>query len=77
MSSNLLFFQLKKEALDDYVGKELVPAFQIELKMIKFQSLEQRVGFVGVTPENSFVTITRDPPKQGRPLAKYIDNERH
>ena len=71
MVTSLLFFQLTRADLDGYVGKELVPAFQIELKMIEFQSLIQIVTFAGVTPDNSFIIIRRDPKKQGRLFTKH------
>ena len=75
MITSLLFFQLTRADLDGYVGRELVPAFQIELKMIEFQSLMQEVEFVGVTPHNSCITIRRDPKRQGRPFTMHIVKE--
>ena len=59
VAHNIVLFQLTKETLDDYIGGRLVPAFQLELKMVEPGDLEQRVGFVGVKPERSFITITR------------------
>ena len=40
------------------------PVFTIQLKTEQLQSrsLEQRVKFVGVEPEDSFITITRELP---------------
>ena len=63
-----------KEALDDYDGGTVVPAFQLQLKMIPSltpTALVQRVGFVGVTPENSFITITKEPKTEGINLPFY------
>ena len=60
--------QIMKEALDRYNGGTVVPAFQLQLKMIPSftpTALVQRVGFVGVTPENSFITITKEPKTEG------------
>ena len=60
--------QVPKEALDDYNGGPAVPAFQLQLKMIPSgtpTALVQRVGFVGVTPKDSFVTITKEPRTEG------------
>jgi hypothetical protein len=53
--------QLVKESLDKYKGGQLVPAFQLELKMVEREpeDLEQRVGFLGVKPEGSYIRITR------------------
>ena len=57
----ILLIQLVKESLDNYKGGQLVPAFQLELKMVKREpeDLEQRVGFLGVKPEGSYIRITR------------------
>ena len=54
--------QLVKESLDNYKGGQLVPAFQLELKMVESEpeDLEQRVGFIGVKPEGSYIRITRN-----------------
>ena len=60
--------QITKDTLDEYVGESVVPAFQLQLKMIPSltpTALFQRVGFVGVTPENSFITITKEPKTEG------------
>ena len=57
--------QLTKEALDTYSGAPAVPAFQLQLKMLEPTSLVQRVGFLGVTPENSYITITKEPRRGG------------
>ena len=60
--------QIPKEALDDYDGGQAVPVFQLQLKMIPSltpTALVQRVGFVGVTPKDSFVTITKEPRTEG------------
>ena len=38
-----------------------MPAFQIELKMLEPCSLEQQVGFIGVTPEGTSIVLTREP----------------
>ena len=57
-----------KEALDDYDGGLAVPAFQFHLKMVPTptpMTLNQRVGFVGVTPENAFITIIKEPKQHG------------
>ena len=57
----ILLIQLVKKSLDNYKGGLLVPAFQLELKMVKREpkDLEQRVGFIGVKPEDSHIRITR------------------
>ena len=58
--------QIPKEALDDYNGGPVVPAFQLQLKMIPSltpTALVQKVGIVGVTPKDSFITITKEPPR--------------
>lgn len=57
--------QLTKEALDTYSGAPAVPAFQLQLKMLEPTALVQRVGFLGVTPENSYITITKEPRRGG------------
>ena len=57
-----------KEVLDEYDGGAVVPAFQLKLKMIPSLTptdLVQKVGFEGVTPENSFITITKEPKTEG------------
>ena len=56
----LILFQLLKRNLMCFTEWEQIPAFQIALKMIEPQSLQQRVKFVGVTPQ-SFITIWREP----------------
>ena len=57
-----------KEDLDGYTGGPAVPAFQIELKMVKPQPLKQKVGFCGVTPDNSYIMLRRDPREQGKSM---------
>ena len=66
--------QITKEELDDYDGGPAVPAFQLQLKMAPSfspKALEQRVGFVGITPKNSFITITKEPMFEGMYLSSY------
>lgn len=60
--------QLTKRRLDGYTGGPAVPAFQIELKMLKFGSLKQPVGFLGVTPKETYIVLKREPkPSTGSP----------
>ena len=66
--------QITKEELDDYDGGPVVPAFQLQLKMTPSfspKALEQRIGFVGITPKNSFITITKEPMFEGMYLSSY------
>ena len=72
--NGLLSPQITKEELDDYDGGPAVPAFQLQLKMAPSfspKALEQRVGFVGITPKNSFITITKEPMFEGMYLSSY------
>jgi hypothetical protein len=65
---------ITKEELDDYDGGLPVPVFQMQLKMTPSfspKALEQRVGFVGITPKNSFITITKEPMFEGMCLSSY------
>ena len=63
------FFQLRKESVDEYKDSNtVIPSFAIWMQQIsntKPQSLLQKINFEGLDPPKFYITITRNPGRQG------------